>query len=305
MTEVSVTAPQEVETVLDLSPILPSDPHERAELRLKRLTTSFSVTLATVADMYRDEDWRYLTREDGSEYASLAEVMADVLPMSRSMARRYVQGARDFFLPLSEMTVDGTVIQITAGDVAELGVDGAGEVVDRARDRLDGVEDPEEAGDIIEETIREAREERRGERMNGSGGYEEDEEDPWEDSPGLPFETNSGDGDSDGPPEPEDDEPPTGTRTPLEDPIVKVLDGAQTYGTEASRESLPADLREIVAAMVLLSKVDASEMAKVVNEESRGVLSHAESAMRTLARLRTSVTTQPWFLRLLDDDSAE
>ena len=102
----------------------------RARARLAKITTSFAEVLTVVADMYRDEDWRYLTRDDGTPYSNLAEVLMDALHVSSAMAYRHIQGARDFFLPLSAITVEGTVILITSGDIKALGKSGLAGVVE-------------------------------------------------------------------------------------------------------------------------------------------------------------------------------
>src|SRR5699024_11174744 len=116
-------------------------PQERAQARFERLSTAFSTTLAIVAEMYRDEDWRYLRKDDGSPYKSLVEVCQVAMGKSAAMARRYVQGARDFYLPLSAVMVDGTRLEITSGDVARLGAAGLDQVVSEAGERLEGVSD--------------------------------------------------------------------------------------------------------------------------------------------------------------------
>lgn len=286
---------------------VPSDPSQRAKMRLERLTASYGIMLATIAEMHQDEDWRYLTKDNGATYGSLGELLRDSMGVSQSMARRYIQGARDLYIPLSGLSVDGTVIEITSHDVAELGVDGAAEVVEKSQDRLDGVTDPDEAGGVIRDTIDETKSERSSARAPSSR-----DDDPWDDgddddSPapsrgdGGYVETALEESDAEVTYPSPDGESSSGAGESSSDPMEKMMEGATTYETEAARRSLPADIRALIEAVVAVAEVDPYEVARMVSFETRGVLPHIDTAVRNLAIVQTATTTQPWFLANLTD----
>lgn len=160
------------------------DPQSRAQERFNRLSASFALTLVTVAEMHRDEDWRYLTREDGTAYRNLAEVVQDAAAVSAAMARRYIQGVKTLLLPISSLTVEGTAVPITAADVAQLGEAGASEVIEVLNERLSGHEGPEEATEIIRDTIAETRQRRAQEKAPGVGA------DGWDDPAAASFDAD-------------------------------------------------------------------------------------------------------------------
>lgn len=290
---------------------LPDDPRERAEMRLARLHASFAASLALVGEMYRDRDWEYLTRVDGTPYASLSEVLADVMDVSASMARRYVQGARDLWLPLSEITVDGTRIAITAGDVAVLGVDGLRDAVETAADNLDGIEDPDESSEIISSAIADAKE-----RKQSSKPAPASRDDAWADSApagGMSFSPSASAGgdmfddlpdDDDG-----EDEPVYSTASApapstlageppmsLEDPVESVMDHAEVYTEPEDFDALPEGVREVAQAIHVLAAMDARAIAAAIDYSTRGVIAPVTDATKGLSSLRALVTTQPWFI---------
>lgn len=295
---------------------LPEDPAERARVRLARLRTTFAASLAIVAEMHQDRDWEHLTRDDGTPYNSLAEVMVDVFNVSISMARRYVQGARDFYLPLSALTVEGTRIEITSGDVATLGQGGISEVVDTARDRLDGVDDPDEASQIISDSVADARE-----RKNTSDGDMGDFDgyDPGTSSGNnerrgdgdlmndLP-DDDDGDfntgpqGDAYGPvytglEDDEDDDSPVPTSGT--DAVEKILAGARTFEAEEDQRALNPTLKDVYQALQTLAHVDPVEVSEMIDYDNRGVLLPVDEALTSVKRLRATVESSPWFISRL------
>lgn len=297
---------------------LPEDPAERAQVRLARLRSTFAASLAIVAEMHQDRDWEHLTREDGSPYNSLAEVMVDVFNVSISMARRYVQGARDFYLPLSELTVEGTRIEITSGDVATLGQAGIADAVDTARERLDGVDDPDEASRIISDSVSDARDRKNTptdfeprdsdfdgyDPMTSSGGGERDprhggdlvgdlpDDDDGDFSTGPmgdaygPVYTGLEDDDDDGSPS-----PASGT-----DAVEKILAGARTFETEEDQKALNPSLRDVVHALQTLAAIDPVKVGEMIDYENRGVLLPVDGALTSVKRLRSTVESSPWFI---------
>lgn len=299
---------------------LPEDPAERAQVRLARLRTTFAASLSIVAEMHQDRDWEHLTREDGTPYNSLAEVMVDVFNVSISMARRYVQGARDFYLPLSALTIEGTRIEITSGDVATLGQAGINDAVDTARDRLDGVDDPEEASRIISDSVSDAKD--RKSESNNSGFEGDSDFDGYD--PGLTPEGGKGarygddlindlpddNGDFDTGPHGdaygpvytgvEDDEddgstvPSSGT-----DAVERILSGARTFEDDADLRDLPVPLKDVFQALQTLAKMDPVEVGEMIDYDNRGVLLPVDEALTSVKRLRATVEASPWLISRL------
>lgn len=315
MSEIATTTGDEV-VVLD--PV-PSDPHERARVRLERLTTSFATTLAIVAEMYRDEDWRYLSRADGTPYNSLAEVFSDTMQMSMSMSRRYIQGARDFYLPLSEVMVDGTRIEVTSGDIAALGKDGLADAVETAKSRLGDVEDPGESSGVIAGAVEEAKDRKKKSRdewddedaddafdsgyVSSGGGREGDL--GFSGASALPDPDHDWADDEDADDFEDDRDDTSGNEASgvdlddLTDPLAKVMGGATTYEDPEVLTSLDEPLRSVVAALVTLSEMDPSDVSKIVTYDTRGALLHVDKALTNITRFRALAETHPWLLSRL------
>src|SRR5690625_6573273 len=96
---------------------------DTAEKRFAQLSRNFVSSIAIIAKMQENRDWETLRKEDGSEYKSLTEMVQDALNISDSYARRLVQTADNFYSHLEAVTVDGTVISITANQAAALGTE--------------------------------------------------------------------------------------------------------------------------------------------------------------------------------------
>lgn len=283
---------------------LPEDPRLRAQERFSRLSATFAATLAIVAEMYRDRDWEHLVKEDGSAYSSLAEVLVDGLNVSVSMARRYVQGATGLALPLQEITVEGTRIQITSGAVAALGNDGMSDVVETATERLEGVTDPEESTRIIEETVNEVKKSRAGSGGDSVSGGDMGDGADWDGYNPPSRGYSYGDDDFEALPEDTLDDGSRGpvTGVDLVDPAVRVLEGAEDYSDPETLASLEEPLRSIAASLITLRDMDPSEMAALVTYDTRGVLGAVAGAMGQVSRFRALAETQPWFIGLMADD---
>ena len=315
---------------LDLGEIDVEEAKERAETRLAQLTRSFGLILHLVSQMYEDQDWRYLTREDGTAYGSLAQVLSEVLKKSPAMARRYVQGARELYLPLSKITVDGVDIDIDSHDVQDLGIEGAHEVVSRVSDRIADVDDPDDQGQIIRDTVAEVRAAREG---RFSDPMYDDEDDYA--TPGDPYTGNDGvarycgkdvEGDpcflapghsgmcdpdpqsAPLPPEPmsfsgdiilPDEDRPAGLVDEVLDPMEQLIASGADYTQEDARRALPADLQPLVEALVVIARMDAGEFARAIGYENRGIAALLPKASANLVRSRALVETQPWALSRL------
>lgn len=288
-----------------------ASPEERAQARFNRLSTAFSATLVIVGQMYRDEDWRYLRKDDGSEYKSLVEVCQVAMGKSVAMARRYVQGARDFYLPLSAVMVQGTRLEITSGDIASLGTDGIKGVVDEASERLDGVDDPDEATGIVNDTLENARAEReqgRREAEDSGEGWDDASsrefyEDPESDASGPVYSFEGDDDDGPGVTAPGAEGSASGGGSYFvgedDDLIGPLLDGAQLFTEDAELDRLPIPVKRVVRAMLTLADADISEVAQALGYENRGIIVHSDQAQKALARIRSVAETQPWVMKQL------
>lgn len=290
-------------------------PEERAQTRFSRLSTAFSATLVIVGQMYRDEDWRYLRKEDGSEYKSLVEVCQIAMGKSVAMARRYVQGARDFYLPLSAIMVEGTRLEITSGDIATLGTEGVRSVVDDATERLRGVDDPDEATGIINDSLSSAKEERergRREAASGSGDWDDSSpreyhEQPEPDASGPVYSFEDDDEDNDAPgmsAASSPSTPPDGDGsyfTDIEDDLIgPLLTDAPLFDLEDGElDRLPISVKRVVRAMLVLESADVSEIARSLDYDNRGIIVHSDHAQKALARIRSMAETQPWVMKSL------
>lgn len=280
-------------------------PEQRAQLRFERLSTAFSVTLATVAQMYRDEDWRYLRKDDGSEYKSLVEVCQAAMGKSVAMARRYVQGARDLYLPLSEVMVEGTRLEITSSDIATLGQGGIASVVDEATNRLQGVQDPEESTQIVNDTLQSARDARDREREAAKAT----DEDGTQDGPDPREYYEPPEGDAYGPVGTyvdDEDEETVATAggssyfTAEDDDLISpMLTDAPLFRSDEALGTLPAETRDVVQAMLTLAQADVAGIAKSLSYDNRGIVVHTDEAQKTLARIRSMAETQPWVMQHL------
>lgn len=292
---------------------------EQARVRFTRLNQSFADLMELISEMYQQEDWKYLTREDGSEYRSLAEVVAESLSISSAMARRYVQGVKALYLPLSGVAIEGTVISIESSDVRDLGMAGAKEVLDLAEERLEGVDDPEEAGQIIKDTIKEVR------QKPDPNSSEKDESGSFYDDDGVVFDEDVMAGKSacgildEGGVDPcyltvghngrcswdePDDElgPPVAlpvTMNEIDDPISTIIASGKNYLDADERQLLPEQLREVVDALAVIAAVDPARFALLVKFETRGVAQLLPVVSQNAVRMQAIIESQPWLLSRL------
>ncbi len=126
---------------------------ERAARRIAALSSAFQTVFETLADIYRDEDWRYINDAGGRPYPNFTAFVADQLGCASSNARRYQQGITSLVLPLQEIALPGARIPVTSADVVRLGVTGAKVVVEEAAAALEGVQDCEEQTAVLRDLI--------------------------------------------------------------------------------------------------------------------------------------------------------
>lgn len=126
---------------------------ERAERRTASLRNAFQTVFETLAEIYRDEDWRYVNDAHGRPYGGFTAFVCDQLGCASSNARRYQQGIVGLILPLQELVSPGARIPVTSADVARLGVAGARVVIEEAQAALEGVTDIEEQSAVLRDLI--------------------------------------------------------------------------------------------------------------------------------------------------------
>lgn len=126
---------------------------ERALRRAELLHNAFQTAFEVLAEIYRDEDWRYINDGAGRPYAGFTAFVQDQLGCAASNARRYQQGIVGLILPLQELTAPGTRIPVTSSDVARLGVTGARVVIEEAPGALEGLTDPDAQTDALRDLI--------------------------------------------------------------------------------------------------------------------------------------------------------
>lgn len=126
---------------------------ERALRRAEQLHNAFQTAFEVLAEIYRDEDWRYINDGAGRPYTGFTAFVQDQLGCAASNARRYQQGIVGLILPLQELTAPGTRIPVTSSDVARLGVTGARVVIEEAPGALAGLTDPDAQTDALRDLI--------------------------------------------------------------------------------------------------------------------------------------------------------
>ena len=126
---------------------------ERALRRAEQLHNAFQTAFEVLAEIYRDEDWRYINDGAGRPYAGFTAFVQDQLGCAASNARRYQQGIVGLILPLQELTTPGTRIPVTSSDVARLGVTGARVIIEQAPSALEGITEPDAQTDALRELI--------------------------------------------------------------------------------------------------------------------------------------------------------
>ncbi|MDV7195376.1 hypothetical protein [Mycolicibacterium fortuitum] len=126
---------------------------ERAYRRAQQLHNAFQTAFEVLAEIYRDEDWRYINDAAGRPYTGFTAFVQDQLGCAASNARRYQQGIVGLILPLQELTAPGTRIPVTSSDVARLGVTGARVVIEQAPAALEGLTEPDAQTDALRQLI--------------------------------------------------------------------------------------------------------------------------------------------------------
>lgn len=294
---------------------LVADKAEVAQARFQLLKKTFSGLVTVIAQMHLEEDWKHLVREDGTSYKNLTEVVAEALSVGSAMARRYIQGAKDLYLPLEAITIEGTIISIDSSDVRALGSEGAKEVIQLAEERLQGVDDPEEASEIVKDTIKEVRE------KPDPDASTKDESGSFYDDDGVTFDPEVMEGkpacgkvseDSDdvcffqtqhiGPCSWDVSETPAAppvSVSAIDDPISEIIGTGKNYLDAAERATLPPELQEVVAALATVAALDPAKVAALVKYETRGIARLLPSASQNAARMQTVIECQPWLLARL------
>jgi hypothetical protein len=127
--------------------------HQRALRRAAQLQSAFQSVFEVLAEIYRDEDWRYINDTTGYPYTGFTAFVQDQLGCAASYARRYQQGIVGLILPLQQVALPGARIPVTSSDVARLGVAGARVVVEEAPSVLEGMTTSEDQTEALRELI--------------------------------------------------------------------------------------------------------------------------------------------------------
>ncbi|XTP38595.1 hypothetical protein ACORG1_34680 (plasmid) [Mycobacterium sp. TJFP1] len=125
---------------------------ERALRRAQQLHNAFQTAFEVLAEIYRDEDWKFINDAAGRPYSGFTAFVQDQMGCAASNARRYQQGIVGLILPLQELA-PGARIPVTSSDVARLGVTGSRVVVEEAPAVLEGVTDPDAQTGALRELI--------------------------------------------------------------------------------------------------------------------------------------------------------
>lgn len=125
---------------------------ERALRRAQQLHNAFQTAFEVLAEIYRDEDWKFINDAAGRPYSGFTAFVQDQMGCAASNARRYQQGIVGLILPLQELA-PGARIPVTSSDVARLGVTGSRVVVEEAPAVLEGVTDPDAQSGALRELI--------------------------------------------------------------------------------------------------------------------------------------------------------
>lgn len=126
---------------------------ERALRRAQELHNAFQSAFEVLAEIYRDEDWRWINDVAGRPYTGFTAFVQDQLGCAASNARRYQQGIVGLVLPLQEVALPGARIPVTSSDVVRLGVAGARVVVEEAPAVLEGVTERDDQTDALRDLI--------------------------------------------------------------------------------------------------------------------------------------------------------
>lgn len=295
---------------------------DTAEKRFAQLSRNFVSSIAIIAKMQENRDWETLTKEDGSEYKSLTEMVQDALNISDSYARRLVQTADNFYSPLEAVTVDGTVISITANQAAALGTEGMNDVVDRVTEGTNDGDAPEYQSELINEATNDVLSEKKAERsdfddfasdfdddtsidedLQDDDDFPDDFPDDFADAPSSGASASDGGGSesksaekkstkkNDG----EGDSSSSESKDYLQ-PIERIMSGGQEYNDDEDIETLPEELQEFVRAVNYLANIDPEDISNLITRERRGATYNIQKASSQLTLVRSSTEVSGWVL---------
>lgn len=299
---------------------------DTAEKRFAQLSRNFVSSIAIIAKMQENRDWETLRKEDGSEYKSLTEMVQDALNISDSYARRLVQTADNFYSPLEAVTVDGTVISITANQAAALGTDGMNDVVERVKEESSDDDAPEYQSALIDEATNDVLSDKKkvdrddfddfGDDFGDTSIDEELEDDDFPDD----FPDDFADAGSDGGASTSTadgggstkDSSGTEKKTPKKDegagdsssseskdylqPIERIMSGGKEYNDDEAIETLPEELQEFVRAVNYLANIDPEDISNLITRERRGATYNIQKASSQLTLVRSSTEVSGWVL---------
>lgn len=321
MTSIEVAETEDIPVEVSSS-VVAIDTLDTAEKRFQYLSGTFASAIVVIAEMQKNRDWETLKRADGSDYNSLTDLVQEALAKSDSYARRLVQTATNFYTPLEAITVEGTVIAITASEAASLGNDGMDEVVQRVAGQLEDGQSSEDQSNLIQSV--------KSDVVNGGHANEDDFDDLDDDlrdayddfgdfgdddfddadddfatksrgdaggSPASLSNASEDDFDEGGAPEPKE-KPSKASQEPTDvlGPIEKIMAGGKEYTTEEAIATLPEDLQKFVRAVNYLGDLNPEELSEMITEERRGAIYRIPAAVSALRFVQSATETSTWVL---------
>lgn len=306
------------------SSVVAIDTLDTAEKRFQYLSGTFASAIVVIAEMQKNRDWETLKKADGSDYASLTDLVQEALAKSDSYARRLVQTANNFYTPLEAITVEGTVIAITASEAATLGNDGMDEVVARVSGQLGEGQSADEQADLIQSVKSDVVNGNRADADDfddldddlrdayGDDDFEDFGDDDFDEEDGE-FATTSrkdseggsskrddsatADFDEGSAPEPKE-KPSKASQEPTDvlGPIEKIMAGGTEYTTAETIETLPEDLQKFVQAVNYLADLNPEDLSELITEERRGAIYRIPAAVSALRFVQSATETSTWVL---------
>lgn len=289
---------QVAETVIQL---------DSPEKRRRSLSGSFAMSIAIIAQMEANRDWEVLTREDGSPYLSLVELVQDALNISQAWARKMIQTSERLYSPLEAIVIQSTQIPITSSQANELSGGDMDALVERIEPQLDDTQTPQEQAEIISSATQEfiddkAKKREQGEIRNTGGAYQPEDfddvsgEDIASFTPtfamGTPMSSESEDAFED------DffDDAPSPQPQDFISHIKAYLKAGETYTQDCDIDTLPTSLQEFVRALNVIADMNPDSLAGMVEPETRGVIKRIDRAHSNLSTFKSLVETSPWVL---------
>lgn len=160
---------------------------ERARVLDQAVIVGGAIVLSSLAKIYQNEYWKDLKDENGEQlYTSMSAYLQVTLKKSASASRRILQGLKDFYIPVSKLTVGNVEINIQSQQTAILGSEGLQDTVSEISEKFESVDlDDEDAEEeqqrIIEESLAGAVERKEARKAQEKSSKSTASSDGWDD----------------------------------------------------------------------------------------------------------------------------